>query len=188
MRAGLLDDPNRGLNVLKARWVEEMIWFYRRTFTAPALAAGERAWLVFEGLDLAAVVYLNGEEVGRHANAFYPCRIDVTDALRAGENTLLVQLEAGLYPRRPALRRLRDEPLRPLHKRNWLRTTQSAFGWDWSPRLLNVGIPGDVRLEIAAPPGWRRWSPWRSSPPTCAAAGSRRASSSKGWRRSARPA
>ena len=26
---------------------------------------------------------------------------------------------------------------------------QSSFGWDWSTRLLNVGITGDVTLEIA---------------------------------------
>jgi beta-mannosidase len=149
MRAGLLDDPNTGLNVLKARWVEENFWHYRRAFTAPALAEGERAYLYFEALDLVAAVYLNGQEVGRHANAFYPCRLDVTAALRAGENTLLVTLEAGLYHTadRPSAG-YGMNPCDPLHKRNWLRTTQSTFAWDWSPLLLNIGIRGGVRLEI----------------------------------------
>lgn len=149
MRAGLLDDPNTGLNVLKARWVQENVWYYRRTFSAPALAAGERAYLYFETLDLAAAVYLNGQEVGRHANAFYPCRLDVTAALRPGENTLVVSLEAGLLltADRPSAG-YQMNPGDALHKRNWLRTTQSTFEWDWSPLLLNVGIRGTARLEI----------------------------------------
>jgi beta-mannosidase len=151
IRAGLLAEPTVGLNVLAARWVEETIWQYRRTFLAPGVAPGERAFLAFETLDLAATIYLNGQEVGRHANAFYPCRLEVTDRLVEGENALVVVIEAGLF-------RVGDRPatgygMSPdsaLHKRNWLRKTQSSFGWDWSPRLLNVGIRGDVTLEICA--------------------------------------
>ncbi len=149
MRAGLLEDPNLGLNALKARWVQENLWHYRRTFTVPALAQGERAYLYFETLDLAAAIYLNGKEVGRHANAFYPCRLEVTEALRPGENVLVVTLEAGLYltADRPSVGYGMNAG-DPLHKRNWLRTTQSSFSWDWSPLLLNVGIRGAARLEI----------------------------------------
>jgi beta-mannosidase len=150
VRHGLLADPRVGLNGLAARWVEEMFWLYRRTFRAPRLTAGERAWLVFEGLDLAAVVYLNGKEVGRHANAFLPCRLDVTQALAAGENVLVVQLESGLFH---AADRSADgygvTPDHRLTKRPWLRKSQCSHAWDWSPRLLNVGIHKPVRLEIA---------------------------------------
>ncbi len=155
--------PATGLNALSARWVEEMIWFYRRTFDAPALAPGERAWLVFDRLELAAVVWLNGEEVGRHANAFYPCRIDVTDRLHAGENVLLVGVEAGLFhaSERPSEGYGMHYDCK-LTKRVWLRQVQSSFEWDWSTRLLNVGITGGVALEIASGvqlrparrPGW----------------------------------
>ena len=151
IRAGLLQEPTVGLNCLAARWVEEAIWYYRRTFTAPALAPGERAQLVFEGLDLAATIYLNGREVGRHANAFYPCRVDVTESLQEGENTLVVSLEAGLLATcdRPG-NGYGMSPDSVLTKRNWLRKTQSSFGWDWSTRLLNVGIHGNVYLDICS--------------------------------------
>src|SRR5512132_2530122 len=60
-RAGLIADPYVGTNCLAARWVEEMLWAYRREFDAPgealALAGGARAWIVFEGLDLFAAVF-----------------------------------------------------------------------------------------------------------------------------------
>jgi beta-mannosidase len=156
IQRGLLDDPNVGANVLRARWVEEMFWHYRRTFRAPKLRRGERAWLVFEGLDLAAEIYLNGREVGRHANYFHPCRLDVTEALAAGQNVLVVRLESGLF--HAANRSVADLEERhidhQLTKRPWLRKPQSPHGWDWSPRLLNVGIHGNVYLEIARSVRW----------------------------------
>jgi beta-mannosidase len=147
---GIIADPNVGTNILNCRWVEETMWYYRRTYRAPRLAKGERAWRVFECLDLAASVHLNGKEAGKHANTFYPCRLEVTDKLVAGENTLVVAVESGIFH---AAQRVGVgygvNPAHELTKRPWLRKTQSEHGWDWSPRLLNVGIPGHVRLEIA---------------------------------------
>ncbi len=155
LEQGVIEDPHSATNILKCRWVEEMFWHYRRTFRAPRLAAGERAWLVFEALDLAATVYLNGREVGRHANAFYPARFEVTEFLRAGENTLVVCVESGLFH---AMHKSADGYHVPadsqLTKRPWLRKTQNSHGWDWAPRLLNVGIPGSVWIETARSARW----------------------------------
>lgn len=152
---GVIEDPNLGANVLSCRWVEETMWHYRRVFEAPRLERGDRVWLLFECLDLAAVIYLNGQEVGRHANAFYPCRIDVTDSLCAGKNTLVVTVESGLFHAMDrAAAGLGVKANDRLTKRPWLRKTQSEHGWDWSPRLLNVGIPGHVWLETATDVRW----------------------------------
>ncbi len=153
MRAGLIGDPAEGLHALAARWVEEQFWTYRRTFEAPgeAARAGARAWLVFEEVDCAASVFLNGEKVAEHANFFLPLRVDVTGRLRVGENVLVVEIESGLmhagdkpgsdYHPAPAVR---------LHKRPWIRKPQCQFAWDWAPRLLNVGLSGSVALEWTA--------------------------------------
>ncbi len=147
-RAGLVGDPNVGLNVQNQRWIEEQIWVYRKRFTAPGGCVGKSAWLVFETLDLVADIYLNGEKIGSHANSFTPCRIDVTGKIKEGENLLAVRIESGLYS-------VADKPSRDyntamdhsLHKRSWLRKPQCQFSWDWAPRLVNVGIPKSVRLE-----------------------------------------
>ncbi len=151
MKQGLLDDPNIGLNSLRARWVEEVDWVYRHTFEVPEEAAGQRAWLVFECLELDATVWLNGEEIGQHANANRPARFDVTGKLKVGANLLVVKINAGLP-------NVADKPASPyvhtagasnelLTKRAWQRRPGYQAGWDWSPRLLNVGILGDVYLE-----------------------------------------
>ena len=155
IKAGLIEEPTQGLNCLSARWVEEMIWSYRREFTAPraALAAGARAWLVFEALDLVATIVLNGKEIGRHRNVFYPCRLDVTGALRTGKNVLTVHLDGGLYDVSDKPGDLYNGQLdHKLHKRSWLRKPQCQFGWDWSTRLINVGITGPVHMEWTADP------------------------------------
>ncbi|HVF74481.1 MAG TPA: hypothetical protein VM938_05485 [Acidimicrobiales bacterium] len=153
-RAGLLEPPELGLNALAGRWVEECRFFYRRTFELdPGSVASERAWLVFDRLDLHATVYVNGEPVGTHANAFRRCRIDVAGRLRPGRNVVAVDIHSGLL----AVGDLPSEPYvivpstdARLSKRHWLRKPQYQFGWDWSTRLVNVGISGSVRLELAA--------------------------------------
>lgn len=152
-RAGWIQDPRVDTHVLAARWVEECIWSYRRPFRVPPAATKNRAWLVFERLDLAAIIFLNGEEIGRHANVFHPCRIEVTGKLKKGVNRLTVQIEGGLF-------NVGDKPAEgyglhldaKLHKRHWQRKPQYQFGWDWSPRLINVGITGPVRLEWTTAP------------------------------------
>ena len=148
-RAGQIEDPRLGTNGLKARWVEEQYWIYRRSLAPPAEAlAARKAWLVFEGLDLDARVYLNGRKVGAHANAFYPCRIEVTGALLEGENQLAVLLDAGLHAAETrSASEYNADPDGPLHKRPWLRKPQYQFAWDWNPRLINVGIYRPARLE-----------------------------------------
>jgi len=152
MAAGLIEDVHVGTGARKARWVEEDMWVYRRQFDAPPEATGAKAaWLVFDGLDLQADVYLNGARVGSHDNAYTPCRFNVAGMLREGTNTLAVQLQSGLFA-------VCDRAGTPyewwsinhmLHKRAWLRKPQYQFGWDWNPRLINVGIWRPVRLEWA---------------------------------------
>ena len=149
MKAGVIPDVYRGLGALEARWVEEYVWSYRREFKAPAEALTARAvWVVLEGVEMFARVVLNGVEVGKHANAFYPCRLNVAGKLRVGTNVLCVHLDPGLYgvadKKAEGLARADDEYL---HKRFWTRRIQSQTSWDWSPRLMNCGIQGGARLE-----------------------------------------
>ena len=150
MRQGLLDDPYVGINIFKARWVEECVWHYRRTFDAPEQALTGKASLIFKGLDLTSIIYLNGREVARHNNAFNACVVDVTGLLKPHDNELLVRIESGLFD--VCDRQVRDTVTATgsmdflLHKRVWMRKPQSHTEWDWSPRLLNVGINGDVLL------------------------------------------
>ena len=156
MRQGIIDDPACGQGILNARWVEEMFWSYRRDFVLPDSLdlAGNKVWLCFGGLDYSARIYLNGILAGAHENAFTPCRLPINDFVSHGKNTVTVSLESGLY--HVSERSTRgyygasdgeSDVDELLHKRLWLRKPQSSFGWDWAPRLINVGITGDVYIE-----------------------------------------
>ncbi|MDF2685130.1 MAG: hypothetical protein K0S55_311 [Clostridia bacterium] len=147
---GMIDDVYESDGFLKARWVEDCVFTYRREFTLSGEEASRCSRLVFKGLALGAEIILNGQSVARHCNYFYPCIADVTGRLKEGSNTLLVNLDSGVF-------NVHDKPIveypgtdglgDKLTKRVWLRAPQCQFGWDWSQRLLNIGMHGDVLLE-----------------------------------------
>jgi len=155
--AGLIGDVRLGTEALAARWVEECHWTYRREFVVPEDAVNApHAWLHFAGLDYRAVILLNGMEIGRHENFFYPCLLAISGRLRPGRNFLIVHLDSGLHavcdkPAEGYVPQWMGDRER-LTKRHWLRKPQSQFDWDWSTRLINVGIPKPVTLEWCQDP------------------------------------
>ena len=69
----------------------EALW-YRRTFRVEP-AAGQRTRLNFEAVDYRCQVFVNGQPVGAHQGGNTPFSLDVTAAVRAGENEVLVRVE-----------------------------------------------------------------------------------------------
>ena len=80
----------------------ERLW-YRRTFDRPKLAADGRLLLHFGAVDWKCTAWVNGKEVGQHTGGYDPFAFDVTDALRDGENDLIVAVtdpsDTGSQPR-----------------------------------------------------------------------------------------
>ena len=73
---------------------DQTLW-YRRTLTLPGdfrPAAPSRVLLHFGAVDQSCHVYLNGVRVGGHVGGYLPFTCDLTDALREGENTLVVRV------------------------------------------------------------------------------------------------
>jgi len=65
---------------------------YRRTFTVPAEWSERQIFLLFDGVDSAFYVWVNGEEVGYSQDSRLPAEFDVTPYVHAGENTLAVRV------------------------------------------------------------------------------------------------
>jgi len=65
---------------------------YRRSFTVSDAWRGRRVILHFGSLKSAGWVWVNGREAGFAKGSKTPAEFDVTDLLRAGENTVAVQL------------------------------------------------------------------------------------------------
>ena len=76
---------------------------YEKTFTRPALTAGERVYIEFSGAAMTAEVFLNGENLTRHEGGYSTFRVDLTDHL-TNENTLRVTVDNSendrVYPQK----------------------------------------------------------------------------------------
>jgi beta-galactosidase len=76
-------------------------WYRRHLRLDPALA-GKRLYLQFDGVGLAADVYVNGRLLGSHQGGFARFRFDATDALKAdADNVIAVRADnedLGLAP------------------------------------------------------------------------------------------
>lgn len=72
--------------------IHPVIW-YRRSFTVPAEMAGKRVLLRFGAVDFACTVYVNGRQMGQHKGGYTPFAIDITTALKDGENDLCVRVQ-----------------------------------------------------------------------------------------------
>ena len=151
MAAGRIADPFLGDEELRVQWITERDWEYRRTFTVDAaVAAEEHLALVFDGLDTLAEVRLNGAQVGSADNMFRTWRWDVTGRLLPGENEISVTFASAVrYCAEHEAVRYLDRPrdANTLPGGPYLRKAPCHFGWDWGPKLPNIGMWQDVRLE-----------------------------------------
>jgi beta-galactosidase/beta-glucuronidase len=69
----------------------QQLW-YRRSFTIPKDWSGSRVLLHFGAVDFEADVWVNAQKVGSHRGGYLPFSFDITDALKAGENTITVSV------------------------------------------------------------------------------------------------
>jgi hypothetical protein len=153
--AGALPDPNYGDNqtMISDAFFHADFW-YRTEFDTPAAAAGRRRWLNFDGVNLNADVFLNGERLGRIEGGFARARFDVTSKLRAGtRNAVAVRVEKVTSPGSVKEKTFEhpdtnggvlgvDNP-----------TYHATIGWDWIPTIRgrDTGIWNDVYLTDSGP-------------------------------------
>ena len=149
LAAGRIADPFVGDEEKRVQWVAERDWEYRRVFQVAAdLLGAAHVFLVCDGLDTLAEVWLNGQQLGSMDNMFRQSRWEARAALRAGENELRILFRsAAQYAAERQGQRPLPEVNDPLPGAPYLRKAPSHFGWDWGPRLPAIGIWRDIRLE-----------------------------------------
>ncbi len=65
------------------------VGWYRRALDVPSGAAGRRLFLVFEGANQVADVFVNGREAGRHVGGYTAFAVEITDLVTPGETAAL---------------------------------------------------------------------------------------------------
>lgn len=156
LAAGRMQEPSFGNQVYSMREYETYQWWYKRTFTGAKLSDGQRAELVFEGLDCFGTIWLNDALLGTTDNMLIPHRFDVTDYLVAGgENELVVHIRSAVLEGR----RHQPDALEFAYPVNYealsVRKAPHMYGWDISPRIVSAGLWKSVRIDILEPTRWR---------------------------------
>lgn len=65
------------------------VW-YRRSFSLPKAWSGKRVFLHFGAVDYECRAWVNGKEVGRHYGGSVSFSFEITDALKEGDNEMVV--------------------------------------------------------------------------------------------------
>lgn len=77
--------------------------WYRKHFHVPAEWSGKRIYLEFDGVFQVAEIFVNGQRAGEHRGGYTGFTLDITDAVKAGDNVVAVRVnnlwDARLAPR-----------------------------------------------------------------------------------------
>jgi beta-mannosidase len=143
-----IDDPFFRDNESKLQWIEKESWEYRVNFTVtPAMMARSNVDLVFDGLDAAAQVTLDGEKVLSADNSFRVWRVAAKSHLHAGKNMLRVVFPSPIKAAADAAASDFFRVHSKTEEKTYIRKPAYEYGWDWGPRFVTSGIWKPVRIE-----------------------------------------
>jgi len=160
LAAHLISDPYIATNNEESQWVDQYDWWYR-TQVPLRLEPGQRAHVVFHGIDYFSSVWAGGIRLGQHVGMFSPQVYEVTDRVHNGTLDLAVRVWGShalpsaaltLWQRlyHAIFTRLQNgNPVFP-HRIRTLKC-QMSFGWDFAPVLRTCGIWDEAHLMVSGP-------------------------------------
>ena len=148
MKYGLMKDPYYRENEYKATDISRGDCVYERRFPlTEEMLSAQTLLLKFHGIDTIADIFLNGELLGRAENMHREYVFDITGKANETDNLLEVKIYS---------------PIKYIEEKNsetplWgvastmagyphIRKAHYMFGWDWGPKLPDMGIWRDVEL------------------------------------------
>ncbi|WPV67799.1 glycoside hydrolase family 2 protein [Chitinophaga sp. LS1] len=143
---------------------DQLLW-YKRKFERPS---AEKVLLHFGAVDFQATVYVNGKEVGGHSGGYEAFTIDITNALKAGENELIVKVydptERGIGPHGKQVlnpQGIYYTPTSGIWQTVWLEVVPKTYieGLVMTPDIdkgvlnIKVNAPAGASVEVTAQDG-----------------------------------
>ncbi len=143
-RAGVIEEPFYGSNIIDLQKYESTHLFYTRRFILEKISEPLR--LVFEGIDTVAEVWVNGISVGACENMLishsFPC-----DVLREGENEIIVHITPSVIAARGKELPVSAWAFPFNYDSLAVRRAPHSSGWDIMPRAVTGGIWRTCRVE-----------------------------------------
>jgi len=130
-------------------------WWYRAVFPVPAVNAGKKIWLNFDGINYAAEVWVNGKRTGAIKGAFIRGLFDITALVTPGRNAAVaVRVSPQPHPGIPAEHTMGagNGPIGGITRLDG-PTFACSIGWDWMPGIRDreTGIWQNVFLSVSGP-------------------------------------
>lgn len=146
----IIEDPFYGNNEHKMSWVYKSDWCYETKFDVKSNFLEHSTILLrFHGIDTIAGIYLNGELLGNTENMFRTYDFEVKNRLKVNSNELKVLIRSPTKKAREEIKKYKNRlvtSIMALPGAPYLRKSQYSFGWDWGPKLPDIGIWQSVEL------------------------------------------
>lgn len=147
LRAGLIDDPFYAANSIKIQELENRHLWYAYNFDYSC--DNKDIYIVFDGVDTFADVYLNGEVLGSADNMMVS-HIFSADSIKKGMNEILVHIKPTVIEARKYKNTINvyyhDDHMRYNAEALRIRKAAHTFGWDIAPRFVSGGLWRGVKL------------------------------------------
>ena len=145
----MMKDPYVGENEDEVCQLSNYDYIYEREFRiTEETFLNDRNLLVCKGIDTIADIEINGKRIGSCNNMHREYEFDVTNFLKKGENKIRIYFHSPLkyiqklYEKKPLWGVTSTVP-----GYQYIRKAHCMFGWDWGPKLPDMGIWRDIYIE-----------------------------------------
>lgn len=147
---GVIEDPYYGENEWKTYDILKKDYtFINRFVVTKEMIAADELLLKFEGIDTIADIYVNDRHIAFVNDMHRTFEFDIKDVVFEGDNTLRLEFRSGIEY---ALEQHRKEPYYSTSDTvdgfSLVRKAHSTYGWDWGPKLPDIGIWRNVSLIV----------------------------------------
>ncbi len=154
-RNGIIEEPFYGTNALALHKYEDSHIWYRTEFTLKKGISGGKGsnsdtFLVFEGLDTYAEIFLNGRQLGTADNMLIPHVIPLKgyELARDGGNELLVHIKPAAAEASKYGYSVFEHAPKYGYEALYVRKAPHMYGWDIMPRIVSAGIWKPVYIDV----------------------------------------
>jgi len=147
----IIPNPFYGQEEHNVSWVYENDWKFEKWFDIDTkFLSYSELILRFHGLDTIAEVSLNGKILGKTENMFRTYDFDIVSIAKSTDNQLVVKFTSPTKYARNKKKEWKDNlntgMNTAIHGAPYIRKAQYSFGWDWGPKLPDIGIWKPVEI------------------------------------------
>lgn len=149
LQAGKIEDPFYRDNEYKTLELSKFDYEYKRSFIADnEIFKNDKVILLCEGLDTLCEILINGTSIITTDNMHRTYEINIKDIIVQGENIIHVLFKS---PVEYVLNKQSEMPLLnsgdAVEGISHLRKAHCMFGWDWGPKLPDMGIWRNISVR-----------------------------------------